>query len=115
MTPSRRISRRNFLKSVTLASAASAIPGLRKSALAIDSSSPSDPKQSANLEEFSYGDVALNSALHERQLQETHAVLMDLSDDAFAQTVSADDWAASAGRGFGGMVPVRTQLRLAHL
>ena len=82
MTPSRRVSRRKFLKSVTLASAASAIPGLRKSALAIDGSSPSDPKQSANLEEFSYGDVALNSALHERQLQETHAVLMDLSDDA---------------------------------
>jgi len=82
MTPSRRISRRKFLKSVTLASAASAIPGLRKSALAIDSSRASDPTRSASLEEFSYGDVTLNSALHERQLQETHAVLMDLSDDA---------------------------------
>jgi uncharacterized protein len=81
MTPSRRISRRKFLKSVTLASAASAIPGLRKSALAIDSSKASDPKQSASLEEFSYGDVTLNSALHERQLQQTHAVLMDLSED----------------------------------
>ncbi len=81
MTPSRRISRRKFLKSVTLASAASAIPGLRKSALAIDSSRASDPKQSASLEEFSYGDVTLNSALHERQLQQTHAVLMDLSED----------------------------------
>lgn len=82
MSPSHRISRRKFLKSVTLASAASAIPGLRKSALAIDSSRASDPKRSASLEEFSYSDVTLNSALHERQLQETHAVLMDLSDDA---------------------------------
>jgi uncharacterized protein len=82
MTPSRRISRRGFLKSAALASAASAIPGLPKSALAISGSSPSNPKQSANLEEFSYGDVTLNSAIHERQLQETHAVLMDLSDDA---------------------------------
>ncbi len=82
MTSSRRISRRRFLKSAALASAASAIPGLQKSALAIDSSRASDAKQSASLEEFSYGDVTLNSALHERQLQETHAVLMDLSDDA---------------------------------
>jgi len=82
MSPSRRISRRRFLKSAALASAASAIPGLRTSALAIDSSSPSNPKQSANLEEFSYGDVTLNSALHEQQLRETHAVLMDLSEDA---------------------------------
>jgi DUF1680 family protein len=82
MTPSPRISRRRFLTSAALASAVSAIPGLRKSALAINGSSPSNPKQSANLEEFSYGDVTLNSALHERQLQETHAVLMDLSDDA---------------------------------
>src|ERR1700681_564594 len=82
MTPWRRISRRGFLKSVTLASAASAIPGLRKSALAIDGTSASDPKQSASLEEFSYGDVTLNSALQEQQLQQTHAVLMDLRDDA---------------------------------
>jgi DUF1680 family protein len=82
MTPWRRISRRGFLKSVTLASAASAIPGLRKSALAIDGTSASDPKQSASLEEFSYGDVTLNSALQEQQLQQTHAVLMDVRDDA---------------------------------
>ena len=34
------------------------------------------------LDEFSYGDVTLDSALHEQQLQQTHAVLMDLSDDA---------------------------------
>jgi hypothetical protein len=82
MTPSGRISRRRFLKSAALAYAASAIPGLRKSALAVNGSNPSNPRQSANLEEFGYGDVTLNSALHERQLQETHAVLMDLSDDA---------------------------------
>jgi DUF1680 family protein len=82
MSPSRRISRRRFLKSAALASAASAIPGLRKSALAISGSRLSDAKQSANLEEFGYGDVTLNSALHEQQLREPHAVLMDLSEDA---------------------------------
>ncbi len=82
MSPSRRISRRRFLQSATLASAASMIPRLRNSALAITGSGVSDPIQSSPLEEFSYGDVALNSTLHEQQLQQTHAVLMDLSDDA---------------------------------
>jgi uncharacterized protein len=82
MSPSRRISRRRFLQSATLASAASMIPRLRNSALAITGSGVSDPIQSPPLEEFGYGDVALNSALHEQQLQQTHAVLMDLSDDA---------------------------------
>jgi DUF1680 family protein len=82
MSPSRRISRRRFLQSATLASAASMIPRLRNSALANTGSGVSDPIQSPPLEEFRYGDVALNSALHEQQLQQTHAVLMDLSDDA---------------------------------
>jgi hypothetical protein len=58
------------------------IPRLRNSTLAITGSGVSDPIHSPPLEEFSYGDVALNSALHEQQLQQTHAVLMDLSDDA---------------------------------
>jgi DUF1680 family protein len=58
------------------------IPRLRNSALANTGSGVSDPIQSPPLEEFRYGDVALNSALHEQQLQQTHAVLMDLSDDA---------------------------------
>jgi hypothetical protein len=37
---------------------------------------------SSPLEEFGYGDVTLDSLLHEQQLQQTHAVLMGLSDDA---------------------------------
>src|SRR5437660_12690835 len=81
MSPSGRVSRRRFLQSVTLASAASVLPSFRKSALAI-SGRVSDQEQSDHLEEFSYGDVALHSALHEEQLQQTHAVLMDLGDDA---------------------------------
>jgi len=88
MTSSRRISRRRFVESVTLASAASVIPGLRSSALivpdapATSDSNPAVPLPAVPLEEFSYGDVTLDSALHEQQLQQTHAVLMDLSDDA---------------------------------
>ncbi|MGA8540957.1 MAG: beta-L-arabinofuranosidase domain-containing protein [Terriglobales bacterium] len=34
------------------------------------------------LELFDYGDVALASELHEKQLEETHSVLMGLSDDS---------------------------------
>jgi hypothetical protein len=34
------------------------------------------------LKEFGYGDVALTSELHEKQLHETHAVLMELSEDS---------------------------------
>jgi DUF1680 family protein len=34
------------------------------------------------LEEFSYGDVVLASDLHNKQLQETHSVLMELSEDS---------------------------------
>jgi DUF1680 family protein len=102
MTPSPRISRRRFLKSAALASAASAIPGLRKSALAINGSSPSNPKQSANLEEFSYGDVTLNSALHEQQLRKTHAVLMDLSEDALLKPFRQMIGQPAAGEDLGG-------------
>ena len=81
MFPSRRVSRRRFLQSVTLASAAGVVPILRTSALAFGRGA-SNPIQSPPLEEFSYGDVTLDSALHEQQLQQTHAVLMELSDDA---------------------------------
>jgi DUF1680 family protein len=57
--------------------------GLRNSALALTRGSAEfDANHSAPLEEFSYGDVTLDSVLHEQQLQQTHAVLMDLSDDA---------------------------------
>jgi len=83
MFPSHAVSRRRFLQSMTLASAASVVPGLRKSALALPVDSPTtDPNPAVPLEEFGYGDVALTSAVHEQQLKETHAVLMDLSEDA---------------------------------
>lgn len=77
------ISRRRFLQSVTLASATSLVPGFRNSALAFSSGlSGSDPIQSGPLETFGYGDVTLHSAVHEQQLQQTHALLMELSEDS---------------------------------
>lgn len=80
MPPARAVSRRRFLQSAALASAAGVIPGIRMPALALPDSS--HPIQAAPLEEFGYGEVTLNSEIHEQQLQQTQAVLMDLGDDA---------------------------------
>ena len=80
MSP-RAVSRRKFLQSAALASAASVVSGLPKPALGVSSNSI-DPSPPAPLQEFGYSEVALNSPLHEQQLQHTQAVLMDLSDDA---------------------------------
>jgi hypothetical protein len=76
MSSSRGISRRRFVQSAALASAASLIPGFRPRAFA------ADPSSDAPLEEFGYGDVTLASDLHEKQLTETHALLMELSEDS---------------------------------
>lgn len=73
------ISRRKFLESTALASAASLIrlPG-RFSARwpAAEGATPSP------LEEFGYADVALDSPLHEQQLRETQAVLTGMNEDS---------------------------------
>jgi len=86
MSSSHAVSRRKFLQSIMLA-AAGVIPGLRNSALALHSPLLSSPLQSGSiragqLEEFGYGDVTLHSALHEGQLQQTHDLLMSLSEDS---------------------------------
>jgi len=83
MSRSHAVSRRRFLQSVALVSAGSAIPGLRSSALVGTSGSTSfDPIQSGPLTEFSYGDVTLESRIHEEQFRQTQAVLMELSEDS---------------------------------
>src|SRR5208282_4882500 len=76
MPPARGISRRRFVQSGALASAACLVPAFR-----IPGSAAAAPF-AAPLEEFGYGDVALQSDLHEKQLAETHAVLMNLSEDS---------------------------------
>jgi DUF1680 family protein len=80
MSPS-RVSRRRFLQSAALASSAGVIPRFRRSALPFDLLG-SDSLASSPLEEFDYSDVALHSVLHEQQLQQTHALLMELSEDS---------------------------------
>jgi len=82
MSPSHRVSRRTFLQSAALVSAASVIPGLRSSGWALSGSALSDSIQSGPLGEFGYADVTLHSSLHEQQLEQTHALLMELSEDS---------------------------------
>jgi uncharacterized protein len=77
MPPSRTVSRRKFLQSSALASAATLIP---KSVWARASAGPE--LSASLLEEFDYAEVSLNSSVHEHQLQQTHALLMELSEDS---------------------------------
>src|SRR5689334_5068684 len=80
MSSGSRVSRRHFLQAIGLASAAGFIPRLRGSKLGLVASSPAG--NSISLQQFEYGDVSLDSAIHEQQLQQTQAVLMGLSDDS---------------------------------
>jgi len=70
------ISRRFFLRSASLSLVGAAgsrlwIPSLAAAAVL------SEP-----LQEFGYGDVVISSELHERQLRESHAILMNFSEDS---------------------------------
>jgi DUF1680 family protein len=78
MHSSYAVSRRQFLQSSALASAASLIPFPKASFWRSGSEQP----LSRPLDEFAYGDVSLDSPLHEQQLQETQAVLMEPSEDS---------------------------------
>lgn len=97
MSSSRRVSRRTFLQSVALASAASVF---RYSGSAkVYAAEPSTPDP---LLEFSYGDVSLDSPLHETQLRETHEVLMGLSEDALLKPFRAMIGQPAPGEDLGG-------------
>jgi hypothetical protein len=58
---------------------------------------PSDP-----LQEFGYGDVSLSSPIHEAQLHQTHAVLMELSDDSLLKPFRAMIGQPAPGEDLGG-------------
>jgi hypothetical protein len=75
MTSSLRVSRRRFVQSASMMTAGLAIPS--RFFLEMQAGSPAQQP----LEQFDYGDVVLASGLHEKQLEETHSVLMGLSDD----------------------------------
>lgn len=54
------------------------------------------------LKEFGYGDVTLHSELHDRQLRETHAVLMELSEDSLLKPFRQMAGQAAPGADLGG-------------
>ncbi len=61
-----------------MASAATIVPGVRTS-LALGAP---DGEARIVLQEFGYGDVSLDGSIHEHQLQQTHQLLMSLSEDS---------------------------------
>jgi uncharacterized protein len=54
------------------------------------------------LEQFDYGDVWLASDLYEKQLEETHSVLMGLSDDSLLKPLRQMSGQAAPGEDLGG-------------
>jgi DUF1680 family protein len=76
MDRAKSISRREFVRAGSLA--ATAVAGSRLRLQDIDAHSIS----AGVLNEFGYGDVTVSSELHERQLHETHKVLMELDEDS---------------------------------
>ena len=91
-----KFSRRKFLRSMAAASAGMALTGCR-----------SPGKLAANpalrpLAPFDYGDVSLASELHETQLDQTHRVLMGLSDDSLLKPFRQMSGQPAPGEDLGG-------------
>jgi len=101
MSRSHCLSRRKFLQSAALASATTLFPTFSRSALG-SGLLAADVVPSSPLQEFSYGDVTLHSILHEEQLQQTQAVLMELSDDALLKPFRLMSGQPAPGEDLGG-------------
>jgi uncharacterized protein len=88
-------SRREFLRRASVAAAALAAPHIWiPRAFAAEPTKP--------LEQFDYADVTLDSDLHEKQLRETHAVLMDLSEDSLLKPFRQMTGQPAPGEDLGG-------------
>ncbi len=71
-----RLSRREFLQRMAVLSAGLALPDIQPRA------AEGTKTNGAPLEAFAYGEVTLHSELHQRQLENTHAVLMGLDENS---------------------------------
>ena len=96
MLHSLEVSRRRFLQSVSMAAAGMALPGR-----SLAGEQTSDPAVQP-LAQFDYGDVDLMSDLHEKQLEETHRVLMGLSDDSLLKPFRQMSGLPAPGKDLGG-------------
>ena len=88
-------SRREFLRNASIAAAAVAAPHIwipRVFAF------PLEPP----LAQFDYADVSLASELHSKQLHETHAVLMELSEDSLLKPLRKMAGQPAPGEELGG-------------
>ena len=90
------LSRRAFLRTASLTAAAATAPHLRVP----DVGGPANSQPP--LQEFGYGDVAISSELHERQLRESQAVLMELSEDSLLKPLRAMAGQPAPGPELGG-------------
>ena len=90
------ISRRVFLQRAAVLSAGLALPGnVRVAAEEAQSSG-------ADLTAFDYGEVTLNSEAHQRQLDNTHAVLMGLNKDSLMKPFREMSGMSAPGEELGG-------------
>ena len=96
MLSSLRVSRRGFIESASLAAAGIAIPGRW-----VPGTFAADLTLGP-LEQFDYGDVVLTSGPHEKQLEETHSVLMGLSDDSLLKPLRQMSGRPAPGDDLGG-------------
>lgn len=93
---SRKFSRRSFLSSTSLATAAFAVS--RHSLHGFFDSSDKRPP----LDEFNYSDVTLFSDFHEQQLKENISVLMELSEDSLLKPLRKMSGQRAPGDELGG-------------
>jgi len=98
MPSSSKISRRGFLQTAALGSAG-LYAGRTSRSFALLTETERIPNA---LEEFSSGDISLDSPIHEDQLRQTHAVLMGLDDDALMKPFRAMIGKPAPGEDLGG-------------
>lgn len=92
------LSRRTFLQTAALGSA-----GLYAATASRGFALPTQAEGAPSvLEEFGYGDVTLDSPIHEEQMRQTHAVLMGLDDDALLKPFRAMIGQPAPGEDLGG-------------
>ncbi len=91
------ISRRAFLQRAAVLSAGLTVPGLGRLATASGMRTGRVPLQA-----FGYGDVTLASELHQRQLDNTHEVLMGLSEAGLMNPFRQMSGLPAAGEELGG-------------
>ena len=91
------ITRREFLKCSALLGAATTIPKYNLLGRSFQGEAPSVP-----LQQFGYSSVTLSSPRHQQQLQNTYAILMELSEDSLLKPFRQMGGLPAPGEDLGG-------------